>query len=110
VRYPVENNSPTVDGVDLSVRFNASNDVDGIRGIVFSPSGKVKISQTMYITVGDGRHVAGQWIIHRASRLVNGSVSQEIGPANQITLKINRYTAHNSYVTPPDYVDGWHVE
>src|SRR5690606_33616994 len=106
----VENSSPTIDDVNLSVRFDAGTDNDGVRAIVYSPAGRVKLSQTAYITVADGRYVEGQWIMHKASRLSNGTVSQEIGPATQITVKINRYTAHTSYHTPSDYLPGYFVQ
>lgn len=111
-RLPKHNSPPTVDNVNLQVRFGGGSSVDNVRAIVYSPSGRVKISSNQYITVADARYVANQWIIHKASRLVpeSSGSSQEIGPANQITVKINRYTGHTSFHMPSDYKDGYIVE
>jgi hypothetical protein len=96
-RTPVENDATEVDKVDLTGPLAGEAEVDNVRAIIFSGSGKLK-GQARYITVGQAIYIAGAWKIeNEVTTATNESC------ANQLTIEINRYTGGIRYLTPEQY-------
>ncbi len=98
IKDPSDDTFSQVNGVDLSV-LGGNSSTNGIRAIVFTPSGRLKADATSYVTIGQAHFNAGIWqILNVASETgVNESSS------NQITIEINRFTGGLRYLKPSDY-------
>lgn len=105
-RTPQEDNASTVNAVEMNA-LGGTGTANGVRAVVFTPTGRLKYNYSMNITVGEATYM-GAWIIKHPARIKTTSPAAitDIGPANQVTVLINRFTGNISYVAAADYLSG----
>ncbi len=109
-RTPYELNSEIslINNVDLSTPFGVPTPVNGVRAVVFSPSGKPRPgSISRFVTIGEAQFIGGPadtWVI------MNPVPSEDTflyprnqSCANQLTIEINGFTGGVTYLTPDKY-------
>ena len=95
---PVDNNPSLVTSVDLLGIGGANPSPSGVRAVIFKPSGRAL--QEYYVTLGQANYVGGRWIIQK---VVSPLQPKNHSCANQITLKVNKFSGAVTYLRAENY-------
>jgi Tfp pilus assembly major pilin PilA len=94
---PKDNTYTTVGSVDLR-GVGGTNPASGVRAVIFAPSGRA--AQEYYVTVGQANYLGGRWLVQKVA---DPLLTKNHSCANQLTLKINRFSGAVSCIRPENY-------
>ena len=99
---PAENGGQAVDDVNLSkIETGSAGLVDGVRAIVFLPTGKMSGGAPgRYVTIGEAVFTGGSWVINNQDTNVS---TKNQSCMNQVSIECDYYTGRAIYRTPEEY-------
>ncbi len=106
---PEDNNASKVNGVPFdSPLFDATTDFTATcRALIFAKSGKPRpVGDHRYVTIGEATRLNGFWVVKNPfTDSDTAADNPNRSASNQLTIKVNAFTAGLKYIVPEKYTD-----